>query len=127
MRSLDNFFESTDFVKQLVLVERDLLGILADDSHSASIIKILRRNDNHEFEEVHCTKGIGMIVRLFPQYSGGHLLFETADGMIHDLGDPTSPHLISASAMTRFSTQCYWTRFANVENHVLQTSNFTER
>ena len=115
-----------DFVRQIVLVERNLLGILADDSHSASIIKILRQNDNSEFEEVHCTKGIGMIIRIFPQYSGGHLLFETSDGMIHDFGDPTSPHLTSASAMTRFSTRCYWTRFANVENHVSHTSNVAD-
>lgn len=57
-------------------------------------------------------------MRLFLQVSGFHLLFETDDGMIHDLGDPKSPSLMAASATTRFSSRCSLIGFTNVENHV---------
>jgi hypothetical protein len=57
-------------------------------------------------------------MRLFLQVSGFHLLFETDDGMIHDLGDPKSPSSMAASATTRFSSRCSLIGFANVEKHV---------
>jgi len=117
--SLDKFFDSGDFVRQIVLIDRNILGVLADDSYSASIFKIFRQQgDNSEFEEVYCTNGVGMILRIFPPIEGRHLLFETSDGMIHDVGDPQSVIMVPASAMTRFSSRCYWVGFANVENHV---------
>lgn len=107
-------------MRQITLIERNLVGILADDSRSASVFKILRQNDhNSEFEEVHCTNGVGMILRIIPQVKGGRLLFETNDGMIHDIGDPQSPNMVSTSAVAKFSSRCYWTGFVNVGNHVL--------
>jgi hypothetical protein len=106
-------------VRQIVLIDQNILGVLADDSYSASIFKIFRRqDDNSEFKEVHCTKGVGMILRIFPPVKGRHLLFETSDGMIHDVGDPQSAIMVPTSATTRFSSRCYWVGFANVENHV---------
>ena len=117
--SLDKFFDSGDFVRQIVLIDRNLIGVLADDSCSASIFKIFRQEDeNSEFKEVHCTNGVGMILRIFPPVKGRHLLFETSDGLIHDVGDPQSTIMVSASTTTRFLSRCYWIEFANVENHV---------
>lgn len=106
-------------MRQIVLIERNLFAVLADDCHSASIIKVFRQREgaNH-FEEVHCTQGVGMVMRLFLQVSGFHLLFETDDGMIHDLGDPKIPSSMAASATTRFSARCSLIGFANVDNHV---------
>jgi hypothetical protein len=115
-------------LRQIVLIERNLFAVLADDCHSASIIKVFRqREGSTQFEEIHCTQGVGMVMRLFLQVSGSHLLFETDDGMIHDLGDAKAPATMAASATTRFSSRCSLIGFANVENHVILSnadSNF---
>jgi hypothetical protein len=110
-------------VRQIVLLESDLLAILADDSHSTSIIKVFRQNqESNEFEEIHHTKGVGMIPRLFPQVSGGHLFFITSDCVIHDIGDPKASTPMSSTAISRFTSRCPWITFANVDNHVHPTS-----
>ena len=106
-------------MKQIILVDKNIVGILADNSRSASIFKVFHQKDeNSEFEEVHCTNGVGMIIRVFSHVSGGHILFETSDGMIHDIGNIPSPHLMSESVMTRFLSRCPWIGFANVDNQV---------
>lgn len=106
-------------MRQIVLLEQNLVAVLADDTHSGSIIKILRQMEGTDmFEEIHCTQGVGMVTRLFPQLSGVHVFFETEDGTIHDLGDPKGSAPMSASATTRFSARCAYIGFASVENHV---------
>jgi hypothetical protein len=118
-KSLDKYFQSDESVKQIILVEKNTVCILADDSRSASIFKVFHQKDeNSEFEEVHCTNGVGMIIRIFPHVNGGHILFETSDGMIHDIGNPSSPHLMSGSVMTKFLSRCPWIGFASVDSHV---------
>jgi hypothetical protein len=102
-----------------MLIDRNLLAILADDITSSSIIKVfLQRDDTSPFHEIYTVPGgLGMIIRLFFSTTG-LLLFVTSDGMIHNLGDPRSPHTLSPSPITRLPTRCPWIGFARVDDHV---------
>lgn len=117
--SLHNFFAVEDMVRQVVLIEHDLVAILADDMHSSSIVKVLsRRDDTSQLEEVYSTSGLGMIVRLM-YTTTGLILFETGDGTIYNLGDPRSTQTsLSPSPITRLPTRCPWIGFATIDNHV---------
>lgn len=108
-----------DLVRQVVLIQNDLVAILADDMHSSSIVKVLsRRDDTSQLEEVYSMSGLGMIVRLM-YTTTGLILFETGDGTIYNLGDPKSTQTsLSPSPITRLPTRCPWIGFATVDNHV---------
>jgi len=118
--SLETFFDANDFIKQIVLLHKDLIAILADDDGCSSIIKILRHNEEQdEFEEVCRTRELGKIIRIFPQSNGTGLFCETGEGMIYDFGgDRTDPHLMAATFMAKFPLRCLWTGFASVDGHV---------
>ena len=102
-----------------MLIEQDLLAILADDIHSSSIIKVLsRHNDTSQLEEVYSMSGVGIIIRLLAT-TMGLILLETSDGTIYNLGDPKSSHSsLSPSLLTRLPVRCPWIGFSAVDNHV---------
>jgi len=117
--SLDSFFGPKDYIRQIMLIDRNLLAILADDITSSSIIKVFsQRDDTYPFHEIYTvSEGLGMIIRLFFSVTG-LLLFVTSDGTIHNLGDPRSPHTLSPSPITCLPTRCPWIGFARVNDHV---------
>jgi hypothetical protein len=107
-------------VKQIVLLEKNLIAILADDHHSSSLIKVIRHNEEQdEFEEVRCTRDLGKIIRIFQQSNGMQLFCETTEGVIYDLGDRTDPPLMAPTPLAKFPSRCPWTGFASVDGHVI--------
>jgi hypothetical protein len=114
--SLDEFFDECDFVRQIVLLERKLIAILADDERS-SLVKVLRHNEGDEFKEVYCMRDLGRIIRLFPEANGTQLFCETDDGAVFELGDLSDRQ--SPTPLGKFSTRCPWPAIASVDGHVL--------
>jgi len=123
--SLEKIFDVHDFAKQTVLLDKNLIAILADDDGSSSLVKVIRHNEKQdEIEEICCTRDLGKIIRIFPQSNGTGLFCETSQGIIYDLGgDQTDPQLMAPAFMAKFPSRCHWTGFASVDGHVTLPSS----